>query len=122
MAVSCGEVRAMVPVKKEVTWSSWRSHCAPRGRSQPQMSFGPAPTEIVYLGLLPWWSLAWAYSHGGQRSLAQACSLGGLSLVPAQVEVPGLGLLQQKSLAQACFGRGLRLGLISVDVPGLACS
>lgn len=49
---------------------------------------GADPAEAAALGLLR------------QRSLAQACSLRGRSLVPALVEVAASGLFQLRSLAQ----------------------
>ena len=49
---------------------------------------GADPVEAAALGLLK------------QRSLVQACSLRGGSLVPDPVEVAASGLLQLRSLAQ----------------------
>lgn len=74
--------------------------------------------EFTDSGLFQQRSLAQAFSHRypwlgpapsylvQQSYLAQVCSLGGHSVVPASVEVAALGLLWLKSLAQACFSEG----------------
>lgn len=69
---------------------------------QPPPTPGPVPVEVAGLCLVP------------QRSLAQACFLGGFSLVPALVEVAGLYLVSTTEVAaQACSGKGCWPGLPS---------
>lgn len=65
-----------------------------------------------------WSGLQWGFNSSSlvwQRWLAQACFLGGPSLIPAPVEVAGLSLLPWMSLVQACSLGGLWPG------PGWSC-